>query len=131
MGIWDSVFGSPKEANGESEQPLQWNPLTKSSDISDLREASFQKPQIIFKHSMSCGLSGMTMRRFEAEAGSFAEDFSFHLLVIQKNRDLSAQIATYFQVQHESPQVLVVADGKVMAHASHWQIDALALDDYK
>ncbi len=131
MGIWDSVFGSANEASGEGQQSVRWNPLTESEELNALKEASFQRPQVIFKNSRSCGISGMTKRRFEVEAGRLTEDMDFHLLVIQKSRDLSAQIATYFQVRHESPQVLLVKDGVVVAHASHWQIDAMALEDYK
>jgi len=131
MGIWDSVFGSTKEENGNRREPVNWVKLISSDELKALREASYSLPQLIFKHSMTCGISGMTKRRFEAGAGSFADQYGFHLLVVQKNRQLSAQIEAEFQVRHESPQLLIVKNGSVIAHASHWQIDSLDLGDYQ
>jgi bacillithiol system protein YtxJ len=129
MGIWDRVFGSTKEDNSNHREPVNWIHLTASDELKALIEASYSKPQLIFKHSMTCGISGMTKRRFEAGAGSFSDRYAFHLLVVQKNRDLSAQIEVQLQVRHESPQVLIVKEGVVIAHASHWQIDSLDLAD--
>ena len=131
MGIWDSVFGNAKEKSDNHRQPVKWIELTGSQELNALVDASYSKPQLIFKHSMTCGVSGMTKRRFESEAGNNAERLAFHLLVIQKNRELSKQVAVQFQVRHESPQVLIVKNGTVIAHASHWLIDSMALDQYQ
>lgn len=130
MGIWDSVFGSTKEENNNGRQAINWTELTSSDDLKTLIEASYEKPQLIFKHSMTCGVSGMTKRRFEGDAGSFSDKYAFYLLVVQKNRELSGQVAVQFQVRHESPQLLIVKDGVVISHASHWQIDSLDLGGY-
>ncbi|MDX1314095.1 MAG: bacillithiol system redox-active protein YtxJ [Eudoraea sp.] len=131
MGIWDSVFGNTREENSNKREPVNWSELGSSDELSALIEASFNQPQLIFKHSMTCGVSGMTKRRFEADAGSFEDTFDFHLLVVQKNRDLSGQVAVQFQVRHESPQVLIVKEGVVASHASHWQIDSLDLSAFQ
>ena len=131
MGLWDNIFGSTREDNGNQKQAVNWTELTASQELHTLIEASHKVPQLIFKHSMTCGVSGMTKRRFEAEAGNYVEQFAFHLLVIQKNRELSNQVAVQLQVRHESPQVLIIKNGVVKAHASHWQIDALELSDYQ
>lgn len=131
MGIWDSVFGNTKKDNGSERITVNWAELTGSDSLKSLIEASYTRPQLIFKHSMTCGVSGMAKRRFEADAGSFAGRYGFHLLIIQKNRELSGQIASELQVRHESPQLLIVKDGVVAAHASHWQIDSLDLGQYE
>ena len=128
MGIWDSVFGSKEEKSDKERQPINWIELTSSQELDTLIEESYDKPQLLFKHSMSCGVSGMTKRRFEVEAGQYADQYAFHLLVIQKNRDISNQAAVKFQVRHESPQVLIVREGVVTSHASHWQIDSMSLE---
>ena len=127
MGIWDNVFGSKEEKSDKERQVVNWTELTSSQELDTLTEDSYDKPQLIFKHSMTCGVSGMTKRRFEAEAGQYADQFGFHLLVIQKNRDISNQVAVKFQVRHESPQVLIIREGVVTEHASHWQIDSISL----
>ncbi|MCX2719404.1 bacillithiol system redox-active protein YtxJ [Lentiprolixibacter aurantiacus] len=131
MSIWDSVFGNAKKENGSQQEAVNWFELTDSDQLRSLIEDSHNKSQLIFKHSMTCGVSGMTKRRFEAGAENFKDQFAFHLLVVQKNRDLSAQIGAQFQVRHESPQLLIIRDGAVVDHASHWQIDSLDLEKYQ
>ncbi len=131
MGLWDNIFGSTKEDNGSHKQKVDWLELTASQELNALVESSYNKPQLIFKHSMTCGVSGMAKRRFEAEATDYTDRFAFHLLVIQKNRELSNQVSVQLQIRHESPQLLVVKEGVVIAHASHWQIDSLDLKDYQ
>jgi bacillithiol system protein YtxJ len=37
-------------------------------------------------------------------------------------RPLSSALAEELNVQHESPQLILIADGKVLAHGSHQQV---------
>jgi hypothetical protein len=37
-----------------------WTEITKESDVQDLIEKSVAKPQIIYKHSVTCGVSAYT-----------------------------------------------------------------------
>ncbi|MBT8322214.1 MAG: bacillithiol system redox-active protein YtxJ [Eudoraea sp.] len=131
MGLWDKLLGKENETGREPDKPVFWKPLTERTQLDEIEAASYQQTQVIFKHSVSCGISSMAKRRFEKTAGDLADQISFHLLVIQHHRDLSNEIATRFQVWHESPQLLVLKDGKVVTHASHWQIEGVALDTYQ
>ena len=131
MGLWDKLLGKEQESDGKPDKPVVWTPITTDAQLEEIRQASYQQTQVIFKHSISCGISGMAKRRFEKTAGDLAGHIRFHLLVIQHHRDLSKEIATVFQVWHESPQLLVIKNGAVVAHASHWQIDGVSLEEYQ
>ena len=131
MGLWDKLLGKEQETGGDSDKPIFWTPLTESAQLDEIREASHQRTQVIFKHSVSCGISGMAKRRFEKTAGELAGQMAFHLLVIQHHRDLSNEIASRFKVWHESPQLLVLRNDEVVTHASHWQIEGVDLETYQ
>ena len=131
MGLWDKLLGKEEERGGNTDKPVFWAPLTESAQLDELQEASYHQTQVIFKHSVSCGISGMAKRRFEKSAVDRASDINFYLLVIQQHRDLSNEVATRFKVWHESPQLLVIKNGTVVTHASHWQIEGVVLDAHQ
>ena len=131
MGLWDKLLGKEEETGGNSDKPVLWSPLTESSQVDEIQEASYQQTQVIFKHSVSCGISSMARRRFEKTARDLGDRITFHLLLIQHHRELSNEIATRFKVWHESPQLLILRNGEVVTHASHWQIEAIDLDTYQ
>ena len=47
-----------------------------------------------------------------------------HQIVVQRSRELSNRIAEETGVQHETPQVILISEGKAIYHASHSTIDA-------
>jgi len=52
-----------------------------------------------------------------------------YLIDVLKNRDVSNMIAHEFNVQHESPQILVVSGDKCIYTASHSEINFKEIDD--
>jgi bacillithiol system protein YtxJ len=79
-------------------------------------------PAIIFKHSNSCGISARAhaqMSRLERPVG---------LVIVQKARALSDEIAARTRVGHETPQVFIIRDREVLWNASHGQIRAEAVE---
>jgi bacillithiol system protein YtxJ len=45
-------------------------------------------------------------------------------------RDVSNEVGYKFQVMHESPQILVIKNGVVVAHASHGAINEVDLSRF-
>ena len=43
-------------------------------------------------------------------------EFGAHYLDLLNHRDISNDIAERFEVQHQSPQLIVIKDGKAIAH---------------
>ena len=102
--------------------------LRQDRDLEQLLETSKTDPVLIFKHSTQCSISGQVHEEFAQFADSNPEATSGIVLVIE-DRKLSNAIAERFGVRHESPQALIVKDGRVVWHASHWSITAGSLSD--
>lgn len=94
--------------------------LFETDQWSQLLAESEKKPVFIFKHSSRCGTSSMVLRRFEKQMQE--REQSYYFLDIFACRSLSNTIAESMEIRHESPQLLVLKDGKAFKHASHFGI---------
>ncbi|MFV0564505.1 MAG: bacillithiol system redox-active protein YtxJ [Flavobacteriaceae bacterium] len=123
MGLFNNIFNSkPKEAQ---ETSTPWIALENLSQLSAIAEASKSKTQLIFKHSTRCGISRMVKKQFENDYNITANQADLYYLDLLNHRDISNEIAARFSVHHESPQLLVIKNEKVSAHASHGSINDL------
>jgi monothiol bacilliredoxin len=102
--------------------------LRQDQDLERLLERSKTDPVFIFKHSTQCSISGHVYQDFSAFAEDHPKLESAIVLVIE-NRSLSSAIEQRFGIRHESPQALLIKDGRALWHASHWSITADSLDD--
>lgn len=96
---------------------MNWIPLESESDIENLIQKSNENPQVIFKHSTRCPVSSMARNRLEKAAQP--ENIDFHYLDLIRYRSISNQIASDFGIHHESPQVILVINGKAVFNESH------------
>lgn len=96
---------------------MKWLPLTSLEGLDSLVQQSFNEQVAIFKHSTRCSISRMIKDRIERGLPS-AHMPSFYLDLLEY-RDISNAIATRFNVQHESPQLLILRNGVCTSHASH------------
>lgn len=99
---------------------MNWKTLQEIAQLEAIIANSFHKPQVIFKHSTRCSISDVAKTRLERNALPDAIDFYYLDLIAY--RSLSNHIAEIMQVQHESPQILVIKDGKCTYHESHMGI---------
>ncbi len=99
---------------------MNWIPLTTTSQLDLIKNASADKPQVIFKHSTRCGTSSMVLNRLERAA--VPDNVDFYFLDLISHRDISNKIAEDFKVHHESPQVLIIRDGECIYDESHMAI---------
>lgn len=84
----------------------------------ELLTKSTEGPVVIFKHSTTCPISAAAYR----EMTDFNREVA--LVEVQGARDLSEEIERRTGVSHQSPQVLVMRDGKVVWQASHFEVTA-------
>ena len=96
---------------------MNWIELTDASQLALLAERSMTKPQVIFKHSTRCSISGTAKYRLESAKTNDAVDFYY--LDLLSYRSLSGLVAERFGVPHASPQVLVIKDGRCVFDESH------------
>src|SRR5690349_3626476 len=99
---------------------MSWIPLTSEEQLDEIVAKSASKPQVIFKHSTRCSISSVAQQRLQK--GKLPEDIDFYYLDLLTYRAISNQIAETFKVHHESPQVLVIKDGKCVYDESHLAI---------
>ena len=100
---------------------MNWNKLTSPNQIDQLIPESAEQPVLIFKHSTTCSISAMALSRME-RSWSDAAGIKPYLLDLLSYRSLSNQIADQFDVQHQSPQVLLIQNGDCVYDASHMSI---------
>lgn len=78
---------------------------------------STTKPVIVFKHSNACSISARAYREMEKVEG-------VNILEVQSARDVSRELANRTGVRHETPQVIILRDGKAVWNASHFDVTA-------
>ena len=102
---------------------MNWKKLTDSTQIEEIKELSNSKPVLIFKHSTRCSVSSTSLdrllRNWKTEDGEKVIPYFLDLITF---RNLSAQIEDTFGVAHESPQVLIIRNGKAVYDNSHFGI---------
>lgn len=75
----------------------------------------------IFKHSEICPISvaaDNVVRKAESEI-----KVPIYKLIVQNARDLSNKIAEKYEIKHESPQMILIKDGKAIWNQSHYNIN--------
>lgn len=99
---------------------MNWQPINTIEQLEQIKAASYNTPQVIFKHSKTCSISRMALDRFER--AEVPENVDFHYLDLLNFRAISNEIADFFQVHHESPQVILIKDGECIYDESHYGI---------
>lgn len=102
---------------------MNWNKIESLDTLEELKKKSNEHDVLIFKHSTRCSISSTALSRMERawKPNEMGQILPCYLDLI-KYRDISNQIATTFAVPHESPQVLLIRNGKCVFNASHLDI---------
>lgn len=129
MSLFNSLFGNSNESENKdtNQNGLNWNALTQIAQLDSIVEESADKPVVIFKHSTRCSISRMALKNFEREYNLDESEVAPYFLDLLEHRDISNEIAQKFQVIHQSPQLLLIKNGKSVYDVSHSEIDAEAL----
>ncbi|AIZ42757.1 bacillithiol system redox-active protein YtxJ [Cellulophaga baltica] len=131
MGLFDSLFGNNKEATPKEEKAeLPWIALASLDQLEEIKEKSKTKPQIIFKHSTTCGISRMVMNTFKNTYNLDKNQADLYYLDLLSNREVSNETGYKFQVVHQSPQLMVIKNGVAVADASHGSINDMELEKF-
>lgn len=72
----------------------------------------------------------MVMKQFVATYNFTENEMDLYYLDLLSYRDVSNEVGYKFQVMHQSPQLLVIRNGVVVAHASHGAINDLDLNRF-
>ena len=127
MGLFDKVFKSERDIAKEEITRVPWKQLTEMETLDEIATISRNKPVAILKHSTRCGISRMVLRQFEQEYDLKKDEVELYFLDLLNHREISNKIASKFNVPHESPQLIIIRDGKAVYTASHNEISADSL----
>ncbi len=104
-------------------------PLAELASTEECDRLFAQDLAIVFKHSHTCPISLFAHRevlRFQ----SGQPTTPVYLISVRRQRDIARHIAERTGVRHESPQILVLRRGTVIAAASHDEITAELLTSF-
>src|SRR5690554_4544131 len=130
MGILNKLFGKENNVPKQEKKAAPWIPLTSVEQLGEIRKKSATRTQAIFKHSTTCGISRMVINRFNEGYDIPADDLDLYYLDLRSFRSVSNEVEVFFRVRHESPQLLIIRDEKVVAHDSHGGISGIDLKKY-
>ncbi len=102
--------------------PSTWIMLTDTNQLDGIVKASYDKPQIIFKDSTTCGISARARAGLQEDWTPIADLADLHYLDLLSYRSVSNEVAAFTGVQHQSPQIIIYHNGSVVADTSHHQI---------
>jgi bacillithiol system protein YtxJ len=97
-----------------------------------LLSESHTRPLLLFKHSFSCGVSAEALDELidhlNADiVAAGVPDPRYAIVTVQTHRDVSNAVSTKLGVRHETPQALLIRDGRVIWSASHFRVTAEAM----
>lgn len=121
MSVLKKLFGNSDSK--DTSNKIMWNGLTKLKQLDTIAEESDAVPVIIFKHSTRCSISRMALKFFEREYTFAEKDVKPYFLDLLAHRDISDEIASRFNVTHQSPQLIVIKNNKAVYHTSHHDIN--------
>ncbi len=122
MGLFNSLFGKQEDEFSD----FEWIPLLELNQLNEIVANSINKTQVIFKHSTRCGISRSVIKQFEKQHEEL-KNIDFYFLDLIAFRNISNTIAQKFGVIHQSPQLIVLKNKKVIAHDSHHGLLAIKL----
>jgi bacillithiol system protein YtxJ len=99
-----------------------FQPLTGVAEVEALIGDSRQRPIVLFKHSPTCGISAHVHHNLMALVGDENLKADWYVISVRAHRDVSDAIAARLKVWHASPQVIVLRDGAVIWHGSHFGV---------
>lgn len=103
--------------NNDSKE-VGWIELDSIEKFNEAIDSSRDKPVVFFKHSTRCSISSMAMSRLERE-WDLDDQVDLYYLDLLRYREISNEIADRLTIEHQSPQLIMVKDGRVVYHASH------------
>lgn len=124
MSFFTNLFGNSEEGNSSK---VGWRMLTDLGQLNELIELSHHQPVLIFKHSTRCSISRFALKNFENEYNFTAEELQPYFLDLLEYRNISNEIANQFNVVHQSPQILLIKEGKCVYDESHDGIEVEGL----
>ena len=84
-----------------------------------MKEKALPANCIVYKHSTTCGISATAAK----EVRAMETELPIYWVNVREQRDLSNWVAETYDVTHESPQLILIRDGKPEKVWSHYEVN--------
>jgi bacillithiol system protein YtxJ len=108
---------------GERQVATRFNEVSGVEVLDALLEQSRSETVILFNHDPYCPISARAFGQMEKFDGAVV------LIDVSREKSLTREIQGRTGVKHESPQVIILRDGRPTWSASHFQITTDAVQD--
>jgi bacillithiol system protein YtxJ len=93
------------------------------STIIALGEEKLPDNCLVYKHSTTCSISATAGQ----EVRAMKTELPIYWINVREQRALSNWVAETYKVDHESPQLILIKDGKPLKVWSHFEVNRTAL----
>src|SRR4029450_1510571 len=98
-------------------------PLVDVQSVDAAITESRKRPVLLFKHSRYCGVSCEALDELQSHIDAQpAATGAYKLVTVQTHASVSDAIAQRLGIRHETPQAILLRDGKAVWNASHFRI---------
>ena len=111
---------------------MNWLPLIAEKQLMDVDSLSNNpdvKGVLILKHSTRCSISANALGRLERTWKFSEKEVPTYFLDLLSYRNVSSAIEQHYGVPHESPQVLIIKNGKCIYATSHSDISVPNIEE--
>src|SRR3954466_6883192 len=104
-------------------------PLVDVPSVEAAIAESRERPVLLFKHSRYCGVSCEALDELQSHIDAQATPTAaYKMVTVQTHRPVSDAVALRLGIRHETPQAILLRNGKAVWNASHFRITARQLD---
>lgn len=96
--------------------------MADTAELDTALQSSYAQPVLLLKHSARCVLSARAARIVESYAATHGSDADIWVLTVQHAPRLSRAVTSRLAIEHESPQLIVLQDGRELTTATHGAI---------
>ena len=100
---------------------VQFVPVADADTLEQVFERSQQQPVVLFKHDTMCPISARAYKELSQL------ECEIPLVEVDHAHDISREVATRTGVQHQSPQVILLRNGRSVWSASLFDITSDAV----
>jgi bacillithiol system protein YtxJ len=100
--------------------------LSYIKDFELLEKVLHADKALLYKHSPICGVSHAAKREVERFVQTH-DEFPVYAIDVRSQRPISQKAALRLDIRHESPQAILIVNGRAVWNASHFDITAESL----
>jgi bacillithiol system protein YtxJ len=84
-----------------------------------MSDMSLPQDCIVYKHSTTCGISANAAK----EVRAMTTALPIYWINVREQRPLSLWVADTYKVEHQSPQLILIRNGKAEQVWSHYEVN--------